>query len=92
MSTCVFGKGTFASAEYVFSWLELRHCFSDCYDLASDIHAGPVALHAPVQRIDGSGTNPYDDFVLLRNRLFEFLHFENLSRFVLGVDGGFHVG
>ena len=71
---------------------ELRHGSSDrCY-LASDIHAGPLALHAPVQRIDGSGANPYDHFVVLRNRLFEVLHFEDLSRFVLGVDGSFHVG
>ena len=65
---------------------------SDLYYLASNIHAGPLALHAPVQRIDGSGANPYDDFVVLRNRPFEVLHFEDLSRFGLGVDGGFHVG
>ena len=30
--------------------------------------------------------------VVLRNRPFKVLHFENLSRFVFGVDGGFHVG
>jgi hypothetical protein len=51
-----------------------------------------MALHAPVQRIDGSGTNPYDDFVVLWNRLFEVLHFEDLSGFGFGVNGGFHVG
>ena len=59
--------------------------------MAGDIHAGPLALHAPVERIYGSGTNPDDDFVVLRNRLFEVLHFEDLSRLGLGVDGGFHV-
>jgi len=45
-----------------------------------------------VQRIDRSGANPYDDFVVLRNGLFEVLDFEDLSRFGLRVDSGFHVG
>ena len=91
-ATRVFGKGTFAHAEHIVAWLELRHRSPDRYYLASDVDPGPLPLHAPVQRIDGSGTDPYDDFVVLRNRLFEVLHFEDLSRFALGVDGGFHVG
>ena len=39
----------------------------------------------------GSGANPYDDFVVLRNGLFEVLHFEDLSESGLGINGGFHV-
>jgi hypothetical protein len=80
------------NAEHGIAWLELRHRSSDrCY-LASDIHARPSPLHAPVQRIHGSGANPYDDFFVLGNGLFEVLDFEDLSRSGLGVDGCFHVG
>src|SRR5579863_2737735 len=92
MSTGVIGKGPFAEAEHGITELELRHSSSyRCY-LTGDIDAGPMALHPPVQRIDGSGANPYDDFVVLRNRLFEVLYFEDLSDLGLGVNGGFHVG
>jgi hypothetical protein len=91
-STCVFGKSPLANAEHAIARRELRCPSSDRCDLTSDIDSGPLALHAPVQRIDGSGANPYDNFVLLRNRLFEVLYFEDLSQFGLGVDGAFHVG
>jgi len=82
----------FANAEHGIAWLELRHRSSDRRYLARDIYAGSLALHAPVQRIDGSGANPYDDFVVLRNGLFEVLHFEDLPQSGLGINGGFHVG
>ena len=81
----------FAEAEHGIIDHELRHTSSDRYYLASDIEAGPLALHAPVQRIDGSSA-PYDDFVALRNRLLEVLYFKDLSAFGFGVNGGFHVG
>ena len=57
-----------------------------------DVRMGHPALHAPVQRIDGSGANPYENFVVLRNRLFEVFYFKDLSGFAFGVNGGFHVG
>ncbi len=83
--------GPFANAEHGIARLELRHRSSDRCHFASDIYAGPLALQAPVQRIDGSGVNSYDDFVVLRNGRFEVLHFEDLSHSGLRVDGGFHV-
>jgi hypothetical protein len=89
-SARVFGKGAFAEAEHGVAWLELRCLFSDCYDLASDVDAGAWALETPVQRVDGSGANADDNFVVLWNGLFEVLYFEDLSQGALGVDGGFH--
>ena len=77
-STCVFGKSPFAKAEDGVAWLEPGYLFSDCDDLTSDIDAGPWALQTPVQRVNGSGANPYDNFVVFRNWLFEVLYFEDL--------------
>jgi hypothetical protein len=37
-------------------------------------------------------TNPQERFIVLRKRLIEVPDFEDLSRFRLAIDGGFHVG
>jgi len=91
-STRVFGEGASAGAEHRIARLEVSHGSPYGHHAARDIHAGPRALHAPVQRIDGSGADLHKDFVVFRNGLFEVHDPKDPSRSGLGIDGSLHMG
>src|SRR5207249_11702203 len=101
------GNGRSARSEHLVACLELGYVPAARFDLAGYVNAQPCvpwfaqpghrakrerASHeVPVNRIEGSRANFYQNFVVSGNGLFNLLTLENIRRTVIRIDNCFHV-
>src|SRR5207237_3874768 len=104
--TDVFGESACSDTEDFIARLELGHVPADRFNRsrevrsrscvfrltkAKDKSADTALQHATVEKSEGNRANPNENLVVVRNRLFDLLSFQNvISRTVCAILNRFH--
>ncbi len=101
----VLGKGSGLSSEYFITRFEVGNVFANRFNRSGIVDTQPSvfwfaqarqraqekqASDRQVKRIDCRGADFYQNLIVIRNRLFDFFHFENLRPSIFAMKDRFH--